>query len=166
MDTVMPLETLFMNPNRPVERYRSILSCFSSPLSKRSAKIFDFDIEPEHPHKTYRPGDIVTGDIVLSVSKGFDITHLTISLHGFARVFKHQAVPGDQKNVPEQLSNGRGTHGFEYHGNGLASLFQKEQVLCSSGFLKKQKYKFGFELQFPDYSLPSTIEVCRFLRVQ
>ncbi|KAK5952782.1 ph-response sensor protein [Knufia fluminis] len=154
----MPLETLFANPTPPVERSKSILSRFSSPLTKRSGKIFDFEIEPEHPHKTYKPGDSVKGQIVLSVFKGFEITHLTISLHGFARVFKHQATPGDHKNVPEQLVNGKGSHGFEYHGNGLASLFQDEQALCGSGFLKKQVYKFGFELQFPSYSLPSTIE--------
>jgi len=166
MHAVMPLETLFMNPNPPVERSKSILSRFSIPLATRSAKIFDFDIEPEHPLKIHKPGDTVKGDIALHVSKGFDITHLTVSLHGFARVFKHQAASGDQKNVPDQLINGRGSHGFEYHGNGLASLFQDEQPLCGSGFLKKQNYRFGFELQFPAYSLPSALEVCRILQAQ
>lgn len=156
----MPLETLFMNSAPSVERSKSVFARFSSPLTKRSTKIFDFEIEPEHPHKTYKPGDNLKGQIVLSVFKGFEVTHLTISLHGFARVFKHQVTPGDQKNVPEQLINGKGSHGFEYHGNGLASLFQDERTLCGSGFLKKQVYKFGFELRFPSYSLPSTIEVC------
>lgn len=159
MDQVTPLESLLVNPNPPVNRSRSILARFSNPLMKRSAKIFDFDIEPEHPHKTYRPGDIVKGQIVLSAFKGFDITHLAISLHGYARVFKHQCTPSEAKTAPEALINGKGSHGFEYLGNGLASLFQDEQLLCGSGFLKKQVYKFGFELQFPHYSLPSTIEV-------
>lgn len=138
---------------------KSILSRFSSPLTKRSAKIFDFEIETEHPHKTYRPGDQVQGQVILSVFKGFDITHLTISLHGYAQVFKHSCTPGEAKVTPEQLLNGKGSHGFEYFGNGLASLFQDEQILCGSGFLKKQVYKFGFNLQFPDESLPGTIEV-------
>lgn len=160
MAQVMPLESLLVNPNPAVTRSKSILARLSNPLAKRSTKIFDFEIEPEHPHKTYRPGDSVKGTIVLSVFKGFDITHLAISLHGYARVFKHQCTPGEAKTAPEVLINGRGSHGFEYLGNGLASLFQDEQVLCGSGFLKKQVYKFGFELQFPDYSLPSTLEAC------
>ncbi|KAI9880007.1 MAG: ph-response sensor protein, partial [Watsoniomyces obsoletus] len=47
---------------------------------------------------------------------------------------------------------------FEYHGNGVASLFQEEQVLCGNGFLKKTVYKFAFELKFPAKSMPSTID--------
>lgn len=160
MAQVMPLESLLVKPNPAVTRSKSILARLSSPLTKRSAKIFDFEIEPEHPHKTYRPGDIVRGSIALSVFKGFDITHLAITLQGYARVFKHQCTPGEAKSTPETLINGKGSHDFEYLGNGLASLFQDEQILCGSGFLKKQVYKFGFELQFPQYSLPSTLEVC------
>lgn len=155
----MPPESIFNNSSPTVERSKSILSRFSSPLSKRSAKVFELEIEPEHPHKTYRPGDSVRGQIILRVFKGFDITHLTISLHGYARVFKNQCTPREANNLPEQLVNGKGSHGFEYFGNGLASLFQDEQVLCGSGFLKKQEYKFGFELQFPATNLPSSIVV-------
>lgn len=159
MHAVMPLDSLLTNPNPQVERSRSILSLFSNPLSKRTAKFFDLEIEPEHPHKTFRPGDVVKGTVALSVFKGFDITHLTILLHGYARVFKHQCSPREAKTTPEQLINGKGSRGFEYYGNGLASLFQDERTLCGSGFLKKQVYKFEFELQFPPHSLPSTIEV-------
>lgn len=158
MVTVMPLDEPSTSRSPPPGRSRSLLSRLSSPLSKRSSKIFEFEIEPEHPHKTYRPGEVVNGHVVLSVFKGFDITHLTVSLHGYARVFKHQCAPGENKNPPDQLINGKGTHGFQYHGSGLASLFQDEQALCGSGFLKRQVYKFGFELQFPSCSLPSTIE--------
>ena len=60
--------------------------------------------------------------------------------------------------VADCLVNGKGSRGFEYHGNGVASLFQAEQVLCGSGFLKKTVYKFAFELQFPSKSMPSTID--------
>lgn len=166
MAQVMPLESLLVNPSPAVNRSKSILARLSNPLTKRSTKNLDFEIEPEHPHKTYRPGDSVKGNITLNVYKGFDITHLAISLHGYAQVFKHQCTPGEAKSAPESLINGRGSHGFEYLGNGLASLFQDEQILCGSGFLKKQVYKFGFELQFPEYNLPSTLEVsfCHALR--
>ena len=155
---VMPHESS-PNESSPVERGKSILSRLSSPLTKRSAKLFDFEIQPEHPHKVFGPGDSVKGKIVLKVYKGLEITHLAVSLHGYARVFKHQCAPGERKNAPEQLINGKGSHGFEYFGNGLASLFQDELILCGSGFLKTQKYEFEFELQFPAQSLPSTINV-------
>lgn len=138
---------------------RSILSRFPNPLAKRNTKNFDFEIQPEELYKIYKPGDRVRGHITLHVFKGFEITHLTISLHGYARVFKHQLGPSEKKDTPDILVNGKGTHGFEYHGNGLASLFQDEQTLCGSGFLKKQDYRFEFELHFPCYSLPSTIKV-------
>lgn len=155
----MPPNSTSNDTNAPGEQPKSFLSRFSSPLSKRSAKIFELEIEPEHPHKIYRPGDSVRGQVVLTVFKGFDITHLTISLHGYARVFKNQCTPREANDLPDQLVNGKGSHGFEYFGNGLASLFQDEQTLCGSGFLKKQVYKFGFDLQFPTASLPSSMVV-------
>ena len=154
----MPLESFLSDLNPPIERSKSILAKISSPFAKRSTKTFDFDIDLEHPHKTFRPGEVVKGSISLSVFKGFEITHLTVALHGWARVFKHQCTAAEVKAVPDQLVNGQGSHGFEYHGNGIASLFQDEQALCGTGFLKKQVYKFGFELQFPACSLPGTLE--------
>ncbi len=98
------------------------------------------------------------GHLVLTVLKGFDITHLVVALHGYAKVYKHQIAPGDKAPVQDRVINGKGSKGFEYHGNGLASLFQEEQVLCGNGFLKKQVYKFAFEMHFPAKSMPSTIE--------
>jgi arrestin-related trafficking adapter 9 len=161
----MPLETLFSNPNPTVPRTRSILSRFRSPLAKHSRNISEFYIEPENPWKTYSPGDIVKGYVTLTVAKGLDVTHLAVALHGYAKVYKHQVVPGEGNPEAELLVNGKGNSGFEYHGNGLASLFQDEIVLCGSGFLKRQTYKFGFELEFPSGKLPSTIEVCTVLEV-
>jgi hypothetical protein len=128
------------------------------PLSKHSRNLPEFTIEPENPWKTYSPGDIVKGNVVLVVARGFDLTHLVVSLHGYAKVYKHRVVPGEGGPPAEILGNGKGSRGFEYHGNGLVSLFQDEIVLCGSGFLKKQKYIFGFELEFPASNLPSTIE--------
>lgn len=129
-----------------------------NPLSKHSRNLAEFFIEPESPWKTYSPGDVVKGNVVLVVARGFDVTHLVVSLHGFAKVYKHRVVPGEGVPAADILGNGKGSRGFEYHGNGLASLFQDEIVLCGSGFLKKQVYKFGFELEFPGKSLPSSID--------
>ncbi|EXJ96435.1 hypothetical protein A1O1_01561 [Capronia coronata CBS 617.96] len=154
----MPLESLLTNPNPTVPRPRSILSYFSGSLGRHARNMFDLVIEPEDPFRVYSPGQTVKGHVVLSVSKGFDLTHLVIALHGYAKVFKHQIAPGEGFPAPEGLISGKGTRGFQYHGSGLASLFQQEQVLCGSGFLKKHVYKFAFEIPFPNRSLPSTID--------
>ncbi|OQV05514.1 Arrestin or S-antigen, domain-containing protein [Cladophialophora immunda] len=154
----MPLESLLTSPNPPVPRPRSILSYLSNPLGKHARNMFDIAIEPEDPFRVYSPGQIVKGNVVLTVFKGFDITHLVVALHGYAKVYKHQIPPGEGLPAPEGLINGKGSRGVQYHGNGLASLFQHEQVLCGSGFLKKQVYKFAFEIPFPSKGLPSTID--------
>lgn len=120
--------------------------------------MFEVSIEPADPFKVYSPGQAVRGNIVLTVLKGLEITHLVVALQGYARVYKHQVAPGDGVPVADCLVNGKGTKGFEYHGNGVASLFQQEQILCGSGFLKKTVYKFAFELRFPSKSMPSTID--------
>jgi arrestin-related trafficking adapter 9 len=154
----MPLDTLFTHPSPDVPRSKSILSRFASPLQKHARNMFELAVEPEDPFREYGPGDTVKGHVVLTVTKGFDITHLVVALHGYAKVFKHQVTSGEGLGPNDYVINGKGSRGFEYHGNGLASLFQEEQILCGSGFLKKQVYKFAFEVQFPTRSMPSTIE--------
>ena len=154
----MPLESLLQNPNPEVPRQRSILSRFSNPLSKHARNMFEVSIEPEDPFKVYSPGEAVKGNVVLTVLKGFEITHLVLALQGYARVYKHQIAPGEGLPVSDSLINGKGSKGFEYHGNGLASLFQEEQPLCGNGFLKKAVYKFAFQLKFPTKSMPSTVD--------
>jgi arrestin-related trafficking adapter 9 len=158
--TRMPLESLLTNPNPPLSKPRSILSFFSNPLGKHNRNVFDIAIEPEDSFRTYSPGQTVKGHVTLTALKGFDITHLVVSLHGYAKVYKHQIPPGEGVPAPEGLANGKGTRGVQYNGNGLVSLFQHEQVLCGSGFLKKSVYKFAFEVPFPSKDLPSTIDVC------
>lgn len=154
----MPLESLLTNPNPVVPRSRSILSRISSPLSKHSRNVFELSIEPDDPWKTYFPGEAVKGNIILTALKGFDVTHLVIALQGYAQVWKHNN--GDEDfPVANVIVNGKGSRGYEYHGDGLASLFRDEQVLCGEGFLKRQIYKFGFELRFPTQNMPSDIEV-------
>ncbi|RMZ90867.1 hypothetical protein DV736_g1909, partial [Chaetothyriales sp. CBS 134916] len=154
----MPLDSLFTTSDSPVSRSKSLLTRFSRPLSANVTRMFDLAIEPADPFKCYGPGEVVKGHVVLTVMKGFDITHLVVALHGYAKVYKHQIAPGDKPPVQERVVNGKGSGGFEFHGNGLASLFQEEQVLCRNGFLQKHVYKFAFELNFPGRSLPSSIE--------
>lgn len=153
----IPMDTLFSHQQSDVPRSKSILSRFSNPLSKHARTMFEVGIEVEDPFRVYSSGETVKGHIVLTVTKGFDITHLVVSLHGFAKVFKHQANSNEGLSTSDFVVNGKGSRGFEYYGNGLASLFQEEQILCGSGFLKKQVYKFAFELSFPTKSMPSTL---------
>jgi arrestin-related trafficking adapter 9 len=119
--------------------------------------MFELAVEPEDPFRVYSAGETVKGHLVLTVTKGFDITHLVVTLHGYAKVFKHQVTNGEGFSNSDFVVNGKGSRGFEYYGSGLASLFQEEQILCGSGFLKKQVYKFAFELPFPAKSMPSTL---------
>ena len=155
----MPLETLFSKPLPAITPSRSIFSRLTGPLAKRSRNIAEFIIQPDHPYKVYGPGDLVKGQVVLNAAKGFEVTHVVIFLHGYAKVYKNSVVPGEAvvaNGIPDVRG---GNHGVEYRGNGLVSLFQDEVALCGNGFLKKGIYKFGFELQFPTKSLPSSIDV-------
>ena len=154
----MPLETLFSNPLPAISPSRSIISRITSPLAKRNRNISEFIVEPDHPYKVYSPGELVKGHVLLNVAKGFDVTHLVTCLHGYAKVYKNQVVPGEG-NLANGIPDIRGgNQEVEYRGNGLVSLFQDEVALCGDGFLKKGKYKFGFELEFPAKSLPSSID--------
>jgi hypothetical protein len=161
----MPVETLFSNPLPATPPPRSIISRITSPLAKRGRNIANFSIEPEHQWKTYGPGDLVKGNILLTVIKGFDVIHLVTCLHGYAKVYKHQVVPGESVMADGILDIRGGNQGVEYRGNGLVSFFQDEVALCGDGFLKKGIYKFGFELEFPAKSLPSSIDVSLILPV-
>ncbi|THC88705.1 hypothetical protein EYZ11_011851 [Aspergillus tanneri] len=48
----------------------------------------DLNIQPLEPYRQYYPGDIVKGLVVLTVVKPVRITHLTVALHSFVRIFK------------------------------------------------------------------------------
>lgn len=153
-----PFESLLTNPNPDVPRTKSLLARLTSPLTKRNSKSFELEIVLDEPYKIHGPGDTVQGHVLLHMYKGLDITHLTVSLHGTAVVFKHQCTPGEVQPVPELLLDRQGSHGFEYHGGGMASLFQDERVLAGSGFLKRGSYQFRFDLDFPPESLPTALE--------
>ncbi|KAF5723405.1 environmental pH response palF [Fusarium mundagurra] len=139
-------------------RFLSRLSLpLSLPLRNRNRNITDFHIRAEEPHRRYSAGDNVRGAVVIVVVKPVRITHLTVSLHGYVRVLKDPtSVAKAQGNIvlPQNGDSARP----RYHGNGLASLFQDEQVLSGEGRLEPGRYEFGFDLLFPDKGLPSSID--------
>lgn len=136
-----------------------ILSRIRSPFTSKSRNITDFAIEPDEPHKQYSPGDVVTGNVRLRVHKPIRVTHIAVCLHGFAQVYRHPGAPDEGPRANSaQLGSGRGKKSGEYHGNGFASLFEDEVVLCGDGRLAEGAYQFNFELEFPDRDLPSSID--------
>jgi hypothetical protein len=140
-------------------RFLSRLSLpLSLPLRNRNRNVADFHIRAEEPHRRYSAGDNVRGAVVIVIVKPVRITHLTVSLHGYVRVLKDPtSVAKAQGNIvlPQNGDSARP----RYHGNGLASLFQDEQVLSGEGRLEPGRYEFGFDLLFPDKGLPSSIDV-------
>lgn len=156
---IMAFERSNVDSSLPPTRSRSLISKFTNRFSNRNRNISDFHIEPDDPWKTYSPGNVVKGSVILTVTKPLRITHLVVCLHGYAKVFKNSVAPGEQAEESGYLGPGRGRRGGEYLGNGFASLFEDEVVLCGDGRLKEGVYKFGFELCFPPYRLPSSIQV-------
>lgn len=138
---------------------RSLLSRLTQPVRSRTRNLIDFHIRPLEPHRKYSPGDLVKGSVVLTVVKPIRITHLTVALHGFVRVYKHANGVGDHFD-PSPIAPGSSTKS-QYFGNGHASLFQDEQTLCGEGRLDVGVYEFNFELEFPKKGLPSSIDVHR-----
>ncbi|KAJ5579725.1 uncharacterized protein N7459_005710 [Penicillium hispanicum] len=142
----------------PVSRNRSsFLSKFRSPLGQRNRSITDFYIDPDDPWRSYFPGDIIKGTVILTVVRPVRITHLVVCLHGYVKVFKNAVPAGEPSPDLGFLGPGRGRRGAEYMGNGLATLFEDEVVLCGDGRLKEGIYKFRFEMGLPPYALPSSI---------
>jgi hypothetical protein len=138
----------------------SLLSKLATPFASRTRNWSEFVIKLEDPWKSYSPGEIVKGSVVLTVVRPFRITHLTVCLHGFVKVYKHAITPGDPLTGQNGfLGTGRGRRGGEYLGNGFASLFEDESALCGEGRLPEGVYEFKFELEFPKI-LPSSIDVC------
>lgn len=96
--------------------------------------------------------------MVLEIVKPVRITHLTVALHGFVRVYKHPNGVGDHFENPLNAAQGS-SNTSQYFGNGHASLFQDEVTLCGEGRLDVGQYNFNFELDFPAKELPSSIDV-------
>jgi arrestin-related trafficking adapter 9 len=137
-----------------VGRSSSFFARFGLPIRSRTRNLADFHIRPNEPHRNYSAGDLVRGAVILTVIKPIRITHLTVTLHGFVRVFKGPVV-AEATTSPVLPTAGR----VQYHGHGHVSLFQDEQVLSGEGRLEPGKYEFNFELVFPSKGLPSSIDV-------
>lgn len=136
---------------------RSFFSRFALPIRSRSTRnLVDFHIRPAEPHRKYNAGDTVRGAVHLSVVKPIRVTHLTVALRGLVRVYKSPNVANEPVTVDSASEAGAQ---FRFLGNGFASLFRDEQVLCADGRLEAGKYQFNFELLFPEDGLPSSIEV-------
>ena len=141
---------------------RSFFSRFSLPLRSRARNVADFHIRPAEPHRKYSAGDHVQGAVILTVVKPVRITHLTVSLHGYVRVYKGPNVPSSEPIVnPADVptAGGRAAR-LKGASHGYAPLFQDEQVLSSDGRLEAGRYEFNFDLLFPPKGLPSSIDVC------
>ncbi|KAI0533077.1 hypothetical protein GGR58DRAFT_136943 [Xylaria digitata] len=137
----------------------SFFSRLAAPLRSRSRSrnLADFHIRLKEPHRQYSAGDHVQGYVILSVVKPIRVTHLTVALHGYVRAFKSASAAAQLATVNPAITSHGGRNG-RYHGNGHASLFQDETVLCGEGRLQASRWEFEFDLQFPDLELPSSID--------
>ncbi|KAI2619549.1 hypothetical protein GGS26DRAFT_572632 [Hypomontagnella submonticulosa] len=140
-------------PSRP-----SLFSRLTSPLRSRTRNLADFHIRLQDPHRQYSAGDHIRGHVILSVVKPIRITHLTVALHGYVRVYKHAGAGAQLTPVNPAVISHERSRSLRYYGNGLASLFQDEQVLCGEGRLKPTRFEFEFDLIFPSKGLPSSID--------
>ena len=139
---------------------RSLLSKFTSPFAPRARNLSDYHIRTDEPHRQYAPGDVVKGSVCLTLAKPLRVTHVVICLYGYVKVFKSPGSPRDFNPRDGGFHGpGRGTRGSEYFGNGFASLFEDEVILCGEGRLSPGSYKFRFELELPSKGLPSSIDV-------
>ncbi|KAI0890468.1 uncharacterized protein GGS22DRAFT_13934 [Annulohypoxylon maeteangense] len=141
------------SPSKP-----SFFSRLTSPLRSRTRNLADFHIRLHEPHRQYSAGEHVRGHVILSVVKPIRITHLTVALHGFVRVYKHAGAGAQLSPVNPAVISHDKNRNVRYFGNGLASLFQDEQVLCGEGRLKPTRFEFEFDLIFPSKGLPSSID--------
>lgn len=134
-----------------------LLSRLSLPLQLRSRhrNVTDFHIQTAEPHRKYHAGEHVRGSVFLTVVKPVRLTHLTVALSGFVQARKEPgATTTSHPNPPSGAVDSP-----QYHGNGVATLFQDEQVLSGEGRLDVGKFEFKFDLLFPSQVLPSSIDV-------
>ncbi|EWC43731.1 hypothetical protein DRE_07391 [Drechslerella stenobrocha 248] len=136
----------------------------ASPLShlKPSRRaITDFYIKLDYPHRRYKPGEQVTGSIVLSTSRATRITHLTLTLTGAVVVYPHDRRGNrwgedvvkdinhrDTKAIRGCRSRGTIIEG-RHNGRGVI-LFEEEQVIVGEGRLGAGGLEVGFVLEFPN----------------
>lgn len=139
---------------------RRILNKFTSPFAQKSRSIAEFTVKAHDPHKQYSPGEAVSGAVIVKVVKPTRLTHLSVCLHGFVQVHKTPGSPTEAaRGYSSRIGKAPGKKSGEYFGNGFASLFEDESVLCGEGRLAEGSYRFDFAVAFPkDIELPSSIE--------
>lgn len=140
---------------------RRILHRFASPFGPKARSIAEFTVRAHDPHKQYAPGEAVSGAVIVKVVKPIRLTHISVCLHGFVQVHKNPGDPSEPvRGYGARIGRSQGKKSGEYFGNGFASLFEDETVLCGDGRLDSGTYQFDFEVVFPkDIDLPSSIEV-------
>ena len=140
---------------------RRLISRIAAPLTSKSRTLSDFYIDLAEPHKQYFPGRTVSGSVKLRTIKAVRVTHIVVCLHGFVQVYKTPGAPPLEGHRAQSgyVGTGRGKKSGEYFGNGFASLFEDEVVLCGEGRLVEGQYQFEFNLEFPNRDLPSSIDV-------
>ena len=146
-------------------RPATFFSKVTTPFTSRKRSYTDFYVQSDEPYRQYSPGDIVKGFVNIKFIQAVNITHLTVCLHGFVKVLSSNARVSSQ-NVPYDRAplgtgGGIGRRGAEYFGNGFASLFEEEVVVCGQGRLpaNPRPLRFEFELELPSKGLPSSIDV-------
>ena len=150
------------SPRDPHTPSRRLLSRITSPFTSKSRNVTDYYIHVDDPHKQYSPGDEVNGALHLTIAKPIRVTHIVVCLHGFVQVYKNPGAPpaDGYRTNSAHIGTGRGgSKSGEYFGNGFASLFEDEVVVCGDGRLGEGVYQFNFNLEFPDKDLPSSISV-------
>lgn len=141
---------------------RSITRKIGSFLTNKSTHINGFSIEVDEPLRRFGPGDTVKGTVALDVGKPLGVTHIVVGLHGYVQVFKNHSRPSaTPRHNSARNVTGQGQRWVsEYYGDGFASLFEEELVLCGEGRLDPKLYHFRFEIDFPsNLGLPTSIDV-------
>jgi len=168
-------------PSRP--RSRPLLSRLAGSLglSPKPAHLADFHILTTSldPSKRYAPSDVVRGKIHVHATRPMRITHITVQLLGFVKVFKNYNFPGGgesrEAGYPATMTTGgarsrqrrwlgRNAEGTNVGGNcggrtGFTPLFVEERVVCGDGRLPAKRLDFRFEIPFPAGPLPSSLDV-------
>jgi hypothetical protein len=143
----------------------SLIDRIKRPFGPKARLFSDFYIQPDDPHRVYGPGDVITGSVVLKVTKPFSVTHIVVCLRGYSQVYKTPNSPGESyRHYNAVLASGKTRKSGGYYGNGFVSLFEDEITLCGDGRLGEGTYQFNFELIFPRQHLPSSIDVRQRIR--
>ena len=146
----------------PTTTAQSLFAKLKATYTPKKRNFSEYYIDPLEPYRQYSPGDAVKGSVVVNVVRPFRITHLTICLHGFVKVFQNAKIPGESishEGRRPDTNRGAGKRGSEYFGNGFASLFENEVTICGEGRLDIGKYVFHFDLELPSNGLPTSIDV-------